>query len=591
MSLQNHRIRPSRPPVRRSFMAQPFKHPSSGIYYLRRKVPAELRAVLGREFKRSLKTSDAAEAKRRHAAAWTDSEAMFAAARAQVAGQTSLGTRDVQVLAARWFRQEAEKMEQSGNFVHELIVGTPTLVERGTDYDEVEAVFTLREALESGEDYDLPAVVRPHILAMLREANLPRPSAEAYKQLEAAFIDHLVKLSDLAAKRRGGDWAHRTDLISQETLSVESPPQAAKAAKRKLRELFNAYAQNKILNDGDNRATRRTLKAYRAIVEGFIELQGDLDVAEVGRETVAGFRAALAKLPAKGVGIRGLSASKLIAKAEAERLPRLSEPTIRNRIRAMSAVLTHGVRLGWLTENPIIAGGVGRAAAKAASKRQTGTGRRKDYTWDELRAIFSSPIYMQDGWTPPRADFGRAWFWLPLLMYYTGARREELAQLAASEVRQCKEGIWHVSILEVQGDDDTARGVKTTGSRRAIPLHADLIKRGFVDYVKSVPAGGQLFPALTANPVGYFGANFGKRWANYLRDVVKLGSTASPSHGFRHAFKTLCRGAGIPEDVHDAITGHTGAAGAARAYGSMPLSVMARELQKFPVAPLPELEN
>ncbi len=210
-------------------MAQLFKHPSSGIYYLRRKVPAELRPALGREFKRSLKTSDAAEAKRRHAAAWTDSEAMFAAARAQVAGQALLGTKDVQLLAARWLRQEAEKMEQSGNFAHELVIGAPTLLESAGGYEEVEEVSTLREALESGDDYDLPAVVRPRILAALREASLPRPDAETYRQLKAAFIEHLVKLSDLAAKRRNGDWSYRTDLIPQEKLSVESAPQGGKA--------------------------------------------------------------------------------------------------------------------------------------------------------------------------------------------------------------------------------------------------------------------------------------------------------------------------------------------------------------------------
>jgi hypothetical protein len=46
---------------RRSFMAQPFAHPQTGIYYLRRKVPDELRQALGREFKRSLKTRERGE--------------------------------------------------------------------------------------------------------------------------------------------------------------------------------------------------------------------------------------------------------------------------------------------------------------------------------------------------------------------------------------------------------------------------------------------------------------------------------------------------------------------------------------------------
>src|SRR4051812_19705401 len=76
------------------------------------------------------------------------------------------------------------------------------------------------------------------------------------------------------------------------------------------------------------------------------------------------------------------------------------------------------------------------------------------------------------------------------------------------------------------------------------------------DYRDSVPPDGQLFPLLKASPTGYYGANFGKRWAEYLRVTVGLKTTASPSHGFRHTFKTLCREFGIPEDVQDAITGH-----------------------------------
>nr|WP_314583643.1 DUF6538 domain-containing protein [uncultured Pseudomonas sp.] len=67
-------------------MAQPFRHPHSGLFYFRRRVPDDLRAVLGREYKRSLKTRDAAEAKGRHAAEWTRSEEALSLARAQFAG-------------------------------------------------------------------------------------------------------------------------------------------------------------------------------------------------------------------------------------------------------------------------------------------------------------------------------------------------------------------------------------------------------------------------------------------------------------------------------------------------------------------------
>ncbi|XHS79802.1 hypothetical protein ACFJGW_07430 [Burkholderiaceae bacterium UC74_6] len=272
---------------------------------------------------------------------------------------------------------------------------------------------------------------------------------------------------------------------------------------------------------------RKTIDTFRSTLERFIELMGDLDIREISRETVGRFRAELAQLPSKGEGTRKLTALQLIAKADAEGLPRLSEPTIRNHLRALSAVLSHGVRLQWLDENVVIAGGVGRAAAKAATRRVATSRRRKDYTKKELRTIFGSRVFSEAGWLPERADFGMAWYWLPLLLFYTGARREELAQLNVSDVRKSEDGVWYLNILAAEDEEDGERGVKTESSRRLIPLHPDLLARGFLAYVESLPSGGQLFPGLKPNPRGYYGANFGRHWSAYLRDVVKLDSPAS----------------------------------------------------------------
>lgn len=45
-------------------MARPWKHPKTGVYWLRKRVPDDLRAGIGkREEKLTLKTRDPAEAK------------------------------------------------------------------------------------------------------------------------------------------------------------------------------------------------------------------------------------------------------------------------------------------------------------------------------------------------------------------------------------------------------------------------------------------------------------------------------------------------------------------------------------------------
>lgn len=65
-----------------ALIAQPFRHPDSGIYYLRRRVPDDLRQIIGKtEIRRSLNTRNHNQAKAAFAAAYADSERLFNDAR------------------------------------------------------------------------------------------------------------------------------------------------------------------------------------------------------------------------------------------------------------------------------------------------------------------------------------------------------------------------------------------------------------------------------------------------------------------------------------------------------------------------------
>ncbi|QEU29353.1 site-specific integrase [Pseudomonas luteola] len=574
----------SKAPRFRAFMAQPFKHPQSGMYYFRRRVPDELQSVLGREYKRSLKTRDLNEAKARHAAEWVRAEEAFSLARAQLAGAQVLNARDIQQLAARWFHQELAELEQSGKFRTALVPGDMSSFETPHGFEEYQEWLTIREALEEGDETNWFEVVRPYVLKALKAENIPAPAqdSDAFKCLASAFREHLFRLSDIAKQREQGDWVIKADVLDHEPLSTERQRASERHKGITILKVFEEYGKAKVLDEGDNRSTQRTLADFRGTITRFVEMFGDLPVTEITRGLVQDYRAKLAKFPAKFPGSGSLKAPELIAKAEAEKLRTLEPTTVRNRLRVLSAVLGYAHRMDWIKENPVEASGVARAAGRSA--KASGTRRRKDYTRAELETIFRSPVFTAEGWKPLRSDYGQALYWLPLLMYYTGARREELAQLAVKDVKT-EEGIHYLSILATLDEDDKGRTVKTESSRRRVPLHDDLINRGFTTYVESLPEDGQLFPKLQASPAGYYGTNWGKAWQKYLRQTVALDSPASPSHGFRHTFKTLSRQVGISEDVHDAITGHSDGS-VSRDYGSMPLSRMAEELKKYPL-PLP----
>lgn len=568
---------------RRCLMPQPWKHPQSGMYYLRLRVPDALRPILGREYKRSLKTKNPAEAKARYPQQLMAAQHAFARAKQQAAGKELLTDRDIEQLAARWYRDEVAKMEEQGSF-RDWLVADSVDVEEGATVRSVPVFTSVRDFVEEDDDFSLPKLLSRVIEQGLRDNAIPKPpvNSAASLKLQAAFREHLYKLSDLAYERLQGNWAVSQNVVEPQPLTLEREPDA-RAQGTRLLALFDKYAEDKQLNDGDTRTVRKTMAAYRNIVEQFVELCGDVPVERITRETVRDYRALLVQLPAKGEGTRKLAATQLIAKAVAEGLPRLTAATVRNKLLALSAIFSYGVRMGKLAENPVQASGIGKAAKRAASAEALRVRRRKDYTRDEINSIFSSPIY-EAGGTAPKADFGRAWYWMPLLLYYTGARREELAQLMVRDVKFCvgPKSISSISILASE-DEDEGRGVKTEGSRRVIPLHDDLMTRGFAEYVDSLPQEGQLFPKLIPNRQGFYGAYFGKRWGAYVRDVVGI-AYVHPSHGFRHTFKTLCREVGIPEEVHDAITGHAGQGRGGRGYGEMPPERMAEELAKYPLA-------
>lgn len=568
----------------RTFMPQPFKHPTSGVYYLRRKVPITLRDALGcTEYKVSLKTREPSEAKRLFAEALALSEERFALARAQVEGAHVLGLKDMHILAARWFRSEQSAMEVGGNFEHWMIAHDSD----DQSADEASRPRSLREWLDSDPDFDIDTHVDAAARDALKKGGVPWPvTPEAKAQLRGCFREHLLNLSDLALSRLRGDWAITPKLLKDEPLVSELTKKQAvqRPQGKRLSELFDRYKANRLAADGDSRASKKSIEACRVNTQQFIQLMGDLPMSEITREAAHRYRELVSVLPAKGIGLRTMSIDQQLEKGRAGLLPKISAATVRNKVKFLSAVFSVGVRIGWLVENPIIAGGLSGDVVKAATRSANAKKVRRDYSSDDLKKIFSSPLFDGSGWAPPRADFGEAWLWLPLLMYYTGARREELAQLKAREVIVDPNKSPHLDILTTVEEGET-RGVKNDGSRRLIPLHPDLIDRGFLRYVDSVRSeNGQLFPKLKPNPAGYYGASFGKRWAIYLREVVKLDTSVSPAHGFRHAFKTLCRAANISEEVSDAITGHAGGNRVARGYGTMPLERMVEELARYPRA-------
>jgi integrase len=220
---------------------------------------------------------------------------------------------------------------------------------------------------------------------------------------------------------------------------------------------------------------------------------------------------------------------------------------------------------------------------------------RVAYNNADLQKIFRSPVYQ----TPPKRPIGgagEAAHWLPLCGLYTGARLEELGQLAVSDIK-LEDGIMYFDITDIPDDDESLRSepevdvnerlseidnsVKTPAGRRRVPMHTQLVRLGFVEYIEQQRSAGvqKLFPQLNSYKNRYT-KNWSRWWGRYSDRHVTSDETKT-FHSFRHTVIRRLRDLRVPEQVAKALVGHA-ARDTTSLYGrGFDLTTLNEEIQKL----------
>lgn len=164
--------------------------------------------------------------------------------------------------------------------------------------------------------------------------------------------------------------------------------------------------------------------------------------------------------------------------------------------------------LGWAYQNDLAPANV--AAGISVKVADSGKGKRLPFALDELQAIFASPVYANG--ERPKQGKGEAAYWLPLLGLFTGARLEEIGQLRVSDVQRREypdqDGKmlagWFLHITEATDERGHANRIKNAASERLVPLHPELERLGFVQYVEALKdQKGRVFPDLGSGLIGH----------------------------------------------------------------------------------------
>lgn len=171
----------------------------------------------------------------------------------------------------------------------------------------------------------------------------------------------------------------------------------------------------------------------------------------------------------------------------------LATATINDRLGKVKAIYAVAVGKLLLDENPA-QDVIGRGKS-ALEKR-----RKKRLTFDQadLNNIFSCSIY-NGAHERSKGCAKEASYWIPLLMFYTGARTEEVAGLALVDLVFDERFGWYFNIIdrpeqddsELFDDDDDERKVKTeaharllknAASIRRVPVARELIDLGLLNH-------------------------------------------------------------------------------------------------------------
>lgn len=600
-----------------------------GVFYLRRRVPTDLVAHMKTsEIRVSLGTTDFTEAHRKADYARAKLALRFDEARQAMNSQKrpaqprSLSDEEMHRIVWAWFIKEERKAEET-----RIQWGQSEQWELETAWDdlcEVLQFYRREQPRGEGDTFFNPA--SPPLKAAIpppglrpadwkQEKEQPSPISLVEELLSSAGIE-LPKDNPAIAKlgallRRGmveltqrqlqrlrelGGFRipeAKDDPLFREVFAHSSPPVPAKPAAT-VADMIAAFLA---FHRKESRAStvEKFALPLRLLSENFGEAT---PLSSITPASMGEFFDLLQKLPPNAAKrYTGKTMREAITAAEASGdTSRISRQTMANHFHNIKSCFHYAVEMKLTTENPAFA----RPFRKSYGDKSTASKPKEQFTVEELNKLFRAPLYTgcedderghtKPGDTHPR----RGKFWLPLLGLFHGLRLNEVCQLHISDIIE-EHGIPTLWVTDDDTDDGSAspeprKAVKTQKSRRKIPIHPEVLKIGFLEFVRQRKAAGdspRLFPEL---PYYEKKANYSHHASKWFRRFVThaVGPQCKAGfHSLRHGFRDAAELSRMPSGMIERLAGW--ASGPEKAetmadhYGKGPVfyKVLAEELAKI----------
>lgn len=319
-----------------------------------------------------------------------------------------------------------------------------------------------------------------------------------------------------------------------------------------------------------------TARKYRAHVRRLVESVGNIPMRSLRKSDVIRFVDELETMPNAThlkAEDRALPLKRLIEKRNAWLAanpdgywPLISNASVRKHLESVKAFC------GWYASRQDEMTNVAREVKPPKDKREKDEYEVRAFTDDELTAVMDAAraLWGADG----------EMTWLVRIAALTGARLEELSQMARANVVEVN-GVLCFMIDRGKFEEDGKpfrRQIKNDASERIVPVHSQLLEAGFLKFAKG--ASVRLFPSFKRS-AGRYGHNPSKAFHRLLRDQLGLTDRRVRFHSLRHTMITALHKARVHPTYVNAIVGHERAKGAAGGYiGDMDAAGLRDELEK-----------
>lgn len=490
-------------------------------------------------------------------------------------------------LARRWFRKQiADHWAGTPDDQDRAISDARSMLGHLSDPDDVGTITATQDAAfelvsEFGYEGDVGQPEFDHLTELLRQAML---------ELERLHLERLETGEDKVLRAQLFSIA---DTFGGDRLAASVQPSGTPATlKRALAEFAKAASADRSPSDQEQASK---VEAWHEVIR--THFGDDFDVRTMKAPHVESYLGLVARLPAN----RRKKYPKLSVSEAVEAGERDDQKPISDRVQAdYERELRRFVR--WCRRNDLLTSDPFELLEPTRS-RSKGRKRRTPYEIEELRALFRAPLYTgckddERGFNRPGSNHPRRGrFWLPLLGLFSGARAGELCQLRVQDVKKTKEGTPYLSVR----NDEEWMSVKTSNAIRDVPLHPELVKIGFLEFVEQHRRSEdqRLFPEMIVEGQKP-SQRFSKLFATFLR-TVGLKREGLVFHSFRHTARQALRRADLfreaghraDEKIDDVFGWSDGKGMASRYGGDYPVDQLAKlvELIEYPGLDLSHLHQ